>query len=166
MVEEASLAKTVYDRVPGFQGYLQPAWRADSDGSLRSYLAKGLVEQRDRLAELEVDLLARGDSRVAEIDRAVMELQLLIDALKRSVPGDGAWVSQERLREEDVELLHRADGFLLSGVDRIAIGVAEIVARRRAGEAFAPLVGDVVCVLTEMAVKLGWRAEIIQSPLP
>lgn len=155
----------IYDRVPGFQDYLRRDVRAAADKLLRSYIARELRTQRDVLSELEVELMGRSDRRSFEVDRAVMELQLVIDRVGALDSSDAPWVKPERLREEDLELLHRSDAILLRNVDRLAGKVTEIVGRQSAVHSFAFQIGDILITLREMMEKLERRTEVIQSPL-
>ncbi len=165
MSDDALRVKRIYDRVPGFQDYSRSADRGAADRLFRACLARELTDQRDRLSELEVELLGRSDRRAGEIDRAVMELELLIDIVKAFDASDAPWLNRERLREEDVEVLHRIDAILLRYNDRIAQKVTEIIGCRVTVDLFAPLVGDILITLREMTEKLERRAEVIQSPL-
>ncbi|MBI2952716.1 MAG: hypothetical protein HYY30_00245 [Chloroflexi bacterium] len=165
MAEDGTAANRISEMLPGFHGYARVDSRLADDKLLRQQVANGLVAQRDRLAEVGVDLLARRDRRFAEVDMAVMSLQSLIDAIKGFDPSGSPWGSRARLREEDVVLLRLIDAFLLAGVERVAEKVAEIVAVRNKSKGFASSVGDLVAVAEEMIDKLKQRAEIILTPL-
>lgn len=152
--------------IPGFQGYASREVRAQAERSLRAHLAKELTAQRDRLAEVEVDFLARDDHRFAEVDRAVWEMQLTIDVLDDSEGGTGPWLSRTKLRDEDLQLLHQIDLALLRGGDEVRGKTDEIVASYRAHQSLAASVGDLVYILLDMTDKIEQRKEIIREPLP
>ncbi|MCL5265860.1 MAG: hypothetical protein M1343_11845 [Chloroflexi bacterium] len=166
MAEDRWQLEDIANRVPGFRGYSTQDVRAEADQMLRAHLSKALGLQRDRIAEIELELMASGDSRAAQIDRIVMAFQAVIDSVDTPITGIDEWLGRVAIREDDLESIYRTDGLLLRKVDQIGERIGETNPWRSLDQSFAPLIGELIDLLKTMTEKLGHRQEIIENPLP
>lgn len=161
------LEESVYSRMSSLADYVDVGRRRSADQSMRFCLIALLRQHRDRLAEIEIGLLARQDRRYAEVGRAVTGLQSLIDEIvTNDTCADGLWLRRQRLRDEDVALLQMADRALAKEVAHITDVAAEIYDASRENSSVAALVGEIELAAEQIKEKLAQRNEVMRNPLP
>src|SRR5690349_4200306 len=100
---EADPLKQLMMKIPGFQGYYNKEMRRDADKLLRDHLAGQLAQQRDRLSQIQSNLVqAKAFETVGQLDRAMSKLQTLIDRIRTATYGyaglfDAAKVDEQAL---------------------------------------------------------------------
>lgn len=144
-VEVTNCEDILSRRIPGFAGYVDKAKRREVDCALRAYVADQLSAQRDRLAGLELKLaVGKNVTTIAEVDRVLTRLQLLIEGLRSSAIDYQPWLEADALPEDDLKYLYECELSLLAGADSVATGVHQLSATIDRSEPLAACAGDLI----------------------
>jgi hypothetical protein len=135
-------------KIPGYKGYKQKELRREADKLLRTVMAGKLDDQRQRLSNLQNDLVSQAQIEfLDDTERAVMKLQLLIDRINTASYGYAGLFDAVKVKEEQLDALYNFDNQMLEFVDDIAADVDQvesaIVAKEGVGEAIRTLVDTV-----------------------
>lgn len=96
--------------LPGIRGYVDKELRRDADYRLRQLIAGQLEEQKTRLYDLQKKLMSSGGLKwTDEVDGVVQKLQTLIDRVRSAGQGYAGLFDAVRIREEQLDALHRFD---------------------------------------------------------
>ncbi|MBI4321670.1 MAG: hypothetical protein HY675_24510 [Chloroflexi bacterium] len=150
-------------RISDFVAYANKANRREAEQELMACLGDRLAQQRNRLGGLELRLAARDRlTAIAEVDRVLLRVQLLIEDLRAIGAEHHAWFEADALPEDDLETLYRCDLSLLSGVDALAEAIGELSLAVDGEESLAARTGDLVDLLDLLNERLGRRRKAIQ----
>lgn len=118
---EADPLKQLMMKIPGFQGYYNKEMRRDADKLLRDHLAGQLAQQRDRLSQVQSNLVqAKAFETVGQLDRAMSKLQTLIDRIRTATYGYAGLFDAAKVDEQALDRIYQFDAALASGVDAIS----------------------------------------------
>lgn len=150
--------------VPRFQGYQEKDSRIHSNQAFIDFLSDEVVRQIDRIAALEIELSGMGEARAcAELDRGILRLQILLDAIGTLRLEKAMWLDLPRVEQDSAETLYRIDGRLLDAVDVVVERVDALERCFALKEPLARPIGDLVAVVDAVAVGLRNRREIITN---
>lgn len=114
-----AVEKTVYG-VPGIKGYKEKEMRREVDKTVRDMLTRQLEDQRARLTNLQVDLLAGGQlALLDDLERSGTKLQTLADRVRTASYGYAPLFDDVRVKEAELDALAQFDLGLFAGVERI-----------------------------------------------
>jgi predicted transcriptional regulator len=151
--------------LPGIRGYVDKELRRDADKRLREQIATQLDEQKRNLLEIQKKLLNSGGlSWLDEIDGAVQKLQLLIDRIRTATYGYAGLFDAVRIREEQLDALHRFDVALAGRV----VAVEEVIKSLGAAVAnkgdLAAICEQLTALMTDFHNQFSKRHEAIIAP--
>jgi hypothetical protein len=103
--------------LPGIRGYVDKELRRDADKRLRDLIARELEETKQTLFDVQHRLLeGKGLMWMDNVDTAVQKLQILVDRIKTASYGYAGLFDAVRIREEELDALHRFDEALAARV--------------------------------------------------
>ena len=103
--------------LPGIGGYMDKELRRDADYKLRQMIAENLSDPLKELLSVQKKLLKGGGlSLLDETNTCVTRLQTLIDRIKSASYGYTGLFDAVKVREEQLDALHRFDVALASAV--------------------------------------------------
>lgn len=152
-------------KIPGYSGYKEKELRREADKLLRTTVAAKLDDQRQRLSELQVQLISQAQIEyVDDLERARMKLQLLTDRIKTASYGYAGLFDAVKVKEEQLDALYEFDNEMLDFVDEIAAGVDQVSSAIAAREGIGEAITDLLSVAEEANQTFGHREEaILQS---
>jgi hypothetical protein len=107
--------------IPGYKGYKQKEQRREADKLLRLQIARQYEQQLLRVNALTRKITYRGKlADVAQVDRAAMKLQLLIDRIKHASMGYSGLFDAIKVDEDALDKLYDFDLAMLEGVTKIS----------------------------------------------
>lgn len=113
--------------LPGIRGYVDKEMRRDADKRLRELIAQELDVQKQALLEVQRLLLeGKGLLWLDNIDQAVQKLQTLSDRIKTASYGYAGLFDPVRIREEQLDALHRFDQALANRVVDVKMAVSAL----------------------------------------
>ena len=113
--------------LPGIRGYVDKEMRRDADKRLRELIAQELDVQKQALLEVQRLLLeGKGLLWLDNIDQAVQKLQILTDRIKTASYGYAGLFDPVRIREEQLDALHRFDQALANRVVDVKMAVSAL----------------------------------------
>lgn len=113
--------------LPGIRGYVDKEMRRDADKRLRELIAQELDVQKQALLEVQRLLLeGKGLLWLDNIDQAVQKLQTLSDRIKTASYGYAGLFDPVRIREEQLDALHRFDQVLANRVVDVKMAVSAL----------------------------------------
>lgn len=150
--------------LPGISGYVDKELRRDADKRVRILIAARLEEQKQALFAIQRKLTKGGLKWLDDVDAVIQKFQILIDRIKTASYGYAGFFDPVRVREEELDALHRFDVAM-------AARTVEVEAAVQALDAAVDSDGDIggaVDKLTDLAVELNnlysRRSEAILSP--
>jgi hypothetical protein len=168
-VEEAKQNMGALERllkgIPGIRGYVDKELRRDADKRLRDMIASQLDEQKKNLLDIQKKLLSSGGlSWLDDVDSAVQKLQLLIDRIKTASYGYAGLFDAVRIREEQLDALHRFDVALAGRVVVVESAVKALAAATATKENLQALCEQLTGVITDLSALFSKRQEAIIAP--
>ena len=160
--------KRLASRIPGYGGYLEKEMRRDADKMLRDYIAAQLEQQRKRIAEAQHELLSApgGLDLMADVDRVLKRLQLLIDRLRVAVYGYAGWFDAVTIRDQELDALYNYDRMLLDEIETVDTQVqAFIQAVEDEGE-IKPALKALRSTLNGLHEHVDRRKDVLTGALP
>jgi hypothetical protein len=149
-------------KIPGYSGYKEKELRREADKLLRTTVAAKLGDQRQRLSELQVQLISQAQIEyVDDLERAGMKLQLLTDRIKTASYGYAGLFDAVKVKEEELDALYEFDNEMLDFVDEIAAGVDQVSSAIAAREGIGEACADLLRVAEEANQTFGHREEAI-----
>ncbi len=153
--------ETVIKGLPGVRGYVKKELRRDADWGVRQMLATRLMEQKEKLLNIQKGMLkAGGLEGLDEIDGVVRNLQTLIDRIKTASQGYAGLFDAERIGEGQLAALHRFDVALTEEIAKITDTIATLA---DAEEKSNPLAA-VATAVAEMNSLVLRRSEAVTDP--
>lgn len=161
---EAALSglENIIRKIPGFGGYKEKELRREADKLVRTEVARQLDDQRERLSELQNNLIRQAQIEfVDDLERTVIKLQLLIDRMKTASYGYAGLFDAVKVKEEQLDALYEFDQKMLDFVDDIAAGTDKVASAISAREGIGGAIEELVDILNEANQTLGHRHEAI-----
>ncbi len=116
-------------RIPGFAGYKARETRREADKLLRATIAQRLMEQVQRLSEVQRALLRQGGLRwLDDVEAAVVRLQTLADQIRTASYGYAGVFDAVKINEPQLARLYAFDQQLLTTVDQLAEAITRLQA--------------------------------------
>lgn len=138
--------------LPIVRGYVDKELRRDADFRLRQTLSAQLEAQKQRLYELQKRLMKSGGLRYSDdIDTAVQKLQTLADRIRTASYGYAGLFDAVKIREDQLDALHRFDVALAARVYEIQEGIDRL---REAIEDKKEDVNEAIDALTDRLAEL------------
>ena len=119
--------------IPGYKGYKQKEQRREADKLLRLQIARQYEQQLLRVNALTRKITYRGKlADIAQVDRAAMKLQLLIDRIKHASMGYSGLFDAIKVDEDALDKLYDFDLAMMDGaakistlIDQLGQGIAD-----------------------------------------
>jgi hypothetical protein len=151
--------------LPGIRGYVDKELRRDADKRLRDLIASQLDEQKKALLDVQKKLLGSGGlAWLDDVDAAIQKLQLLIDRVKTASYGYAGLFDAVKIREEQLDALHRFDVALANRIVAVESGVKALAASVASKENVQTLCDQLVVAVAELNTLFGKRHEAIIAP--
>lgn len=168
-VEEAKQNMNFLERLlkglPGISGYVDRELRRDADKRLRDLIASQLEEQKQALLTVQKKLLSSGGlAWLDDVDGAIQKLQLLIDRVRTASYGYAGLFDAVRIREEQLDALHRFDVALAGRLVAVEHAVSALNAGIANNENIQALCDQLTELTTELNNLFSKRHEAIIAP--
>ncbi len=129
-------------KLPGFKGYMEKETRRDADKLVRDVVAAKFTDQRDRLTELQTEMLSNGGFEyVDDVEQSAVKLRLFIDRVKTAPRGYAGVFDAVQVKEDQLDQLYNFDYQLLSEADNLSAAIDQCRAALGMTPAPAPAVG-------------------------
>jgi hypothetical protein len=149
-------------QIPGYHGYKEKEMRREADKLLRMHISERFQEQRTKLSNVQNQLASEGKLEdLGLLERAMLQLQLLIDRLKVAEYGYAGLFDAVRVKEEQLDALYIYDSALTSSVDQLAEKMDKLAIAAMSGEDLRPLANDTLLLLQELNTTLDRRKDVI-----
>jgi len=148
--------------IPGYHGYKERELRREADKALRMHLAARFDEARRRLLGAMDHLTGAG--RLAEaalLQKANLQLQLLVDRLRTAPHGYAGWFDALKVQQAELDRLYAFDRALATGADRVSELVAKVASQAAAGENTSAEASALANVIDELNDTFARRSEAI-----
>lgn len=150
--------------LPGVKGYVDKELRRDADKRVRMMIAAELEQDKQQLFDLQKKLLKRGGLQwLDDVDGAIQKLQILIDRVKTASYGYAGFFDAVRIRENQLDALHRFDVGMAQQVAGIK-GAIETLAAAEQGDDLAAALDGLTNALAELNRLFDKRHEAIVAP--
>lgn len=151
--------------LPGVSGYIDKELRRDADKRLRLLIAGELEAQKQRLLDIQKRLLSSGGLRwLDDIDAVVQKLQILADRVRTASYGYAGFFDPVRVREDELNALHRFDVALATDVGRIETDIDTLEATIGTETDLAPIIAQMTATAAELNRLFDRRHQAIVSP--
>ncbi len=151
--------------LPVIKGYVDKELRRDADRQLRETLASALEAEKQRLYDIQKKLLKSGGLRyMDEVDDLVQRLQTLTDRIRHASYGYAGLFDAQRIREEQLEALHRFDLALAARTHQIQQRIDQLAQAVGAGEAMDQAIADLEKLLADLHRLYDQRHQAIIDP--
>lgn len=149
-------------KIPGYKGYKEKELRRESDKLLRTQLAAGLDEQRQRLQELQVQLLSEAQIEyLDDMERAVMKLQILIDRIRTASYGYAGLFDAVKVKEKELDALYEFDSQMLDYDEQLAAQADRVTSAISAKEGVGVAIAELVLLVEQANQTFGRRRDAI-----
>lgn len=149
-------------KIPGYKGYKEKELRRESDKLLRTQLAAGLDEQRQRLQELQVQLLSEAQIEwLDDMERAVMKLQILIDRIRTASYGYAGLFDAVKVKEKELDALYEFDNQMLDYNEQLAAQADRVTSAISAKEGVGVAIAELVLLVEQANQTFGRRRDVI-----
>ncbi|MCB0115107.1 MAG: hypothetical protein R2873_02810 [Caldilineaceae bacterium] len=138
--------------LPIIGGYVDKELRRDADYRLRQTIAEALTNEKQRIYALQQKLMRSGGLRyLDDVDAVIQKLQTLADRIATASYGYAGLLDAVRIKEEQLDALHRFDVALAQRTYEVAEGVDEL--ERAIGKGNVG-VDDAVAELSDKLIEL------------
>jgi len=149
-------------QIPGYKGYKDKEMRRESDKLLREILARQMAIQRQRMDDLQKQLISAGKfEHLDEMGNAVTKLQTFIDRVQKAAYGYSGLFSAVRVREAELDRLYDFDTQLLEYVERLSAALNNLEVSIPSGEGLAEAIRQVVAICAEANHTFDDREHVI-----
>ncbi|MCJ7716242.1 MAG: hypothetical protein MUO54_06960 [Anaerolineales bacterium] len=160
---ERGKLKELLLKIPGFKGYIELEDRRTADKFLRDVIADRYQELVDRLSEIQVDFVDRGDLvYVDDLEAVVVKLRTFIDRIRHAAYGYSSFFSVIKIDSEKLDKIYDYDFALLSGVDSMADALVNLESIEDPEE-LKGFISDLKKQAQEIVTKADQRKEVITS---
>lgn len=151
--------------LPGISGYIDKELRRDADKRVREGIAALLEQSKGALTAVQGQLLKGGGlALMDEVDEVAVKLQTLIDRVKTASYGYAGFFDPVRIKEEQLNALHRFDMALAQQVGNIGQAIAALAQAVEQKADINAAVAQVGKVVSDMSSLFDKRREAIMSP--
>ncbi len=166
LYERVSEARTELEKllgkIPGYKGYKDKEMRRESDKLLRETVATQMEAQRQRMDDLQRQLITAGRFEyLDEMGNAATKLQTFIDRVRKAAYGYAGLFDAVRVREEELDRLYDFDTKLLEYAERLSTALDNLETSIPAGEGLAEAVRQVLSICAEANLTFDGREQVI-----
>lgn len=166
LYERVSEARTELEKllgkIPGYKGYKDKEIRRESDKLLRETVATQMEAQRQRMDDLQKQLITAGRFEyLDEMGNAATKLQTFIDRVRKAAYGYAGLFDAVRVREEELDRLYDFDTKLLEYAERLSTALDNLETSIPAGEGLAEAVRQVLSICAEANLTFDGREQVI-----
>lgn len=166
LYERVSEARTglekLLGKIPGYKGYKDKEMRRESDKLLRETVATQMEAQRQRMDDLQKQLITAGRFEyLDEMGNAATKLQTFIDRVRKAAYGYAGLFDAVRVREEELDRLYDFDTKLLEYAERLSTALDNLETSIPAGEGLAEAVRQVLSICAEANLTFDGREQVI-----
>jgi len=149
-------------KIPGYKGYKDKELRREADKLLRMQVAAKLDEQRQRLQELQMQLISEAQIEfLDDVERAVMKLQILIDRIRTAAYGYAGLFDAVKVKEKELDALYEFDSQMLDFEEQIAAQVDKVTSALSAKEGVGVAIAELVLTVEQANLTFGRRRDAI-----
>lgn len=149
-------------KIPGYKGYKEKELRRESDKLLRMQVAAAFDEQRQKLQELQVQLINEAQIEfLDDLERAVMKLQILVDRIRTASYGYAGLFDAVKVKEKELDALYEFDNQMLDLVDEIATQVDKVTSALGSKEGVGVAIAELVLLVEQAGQTFGRRRDVI-----
>ena len=139
--------------------------RREADRRLRQLLASELEQEKQRLYDLQKQLLRGGGlAWMDDADGAIQRLQTLIDRIKTASYGYAGLFAAVKIEAEQLDALHRFDMALAERAQQINERIGQLEASAANRDALGPAIQAVNETVTELQRLFDRRGQAIVDP--
>lgn len=151
-------------KIPGYSGYKEKEMRRESDKLLREVIATQMTIQRQRMDDLQKELISYGRLEyLDEMGNAVTKVQTFIDRVKFATYGYSGLFDATRVKEDELDRLYDFDNRLLEYAERLAAALTGVETAIPSGEGLAEAVRGVLSICAEANRTFDEREHVILS---
>lgn len=149
-------------KIPGYQGYKEKEMRREADKLLREHLARQFEEQRQRLSELQKQLISSGQiGFLDDLENGTMKLQFLIDRLKTASYGYAGFFDAVKVKKKQLDALYEFDNALLDEVPKVAAAINKVSVAINTREEVAEAIADLVSTIQGVNEVFNKRQDVL-----
>jgi len=149
-------------KIPGYKGYKEKEMRRESDKLLRETIATQMAAQRQRMDDLQKQLISAGRFEyLDEMGNATVKLQTFIDRVQKASYGYAGLFDAVRVKEDDLDRLYDFDQQLLSYAERLSDALNNLETSIIGGEGLAEAVRQVLSICAEANSTFDGREQVI-----
>lgn len=127
--DDQDVVKKLFNKIPGFKGYIERENRRASDKVLRELVSQRYQEQWKRVSALQRDLVKEGElSLVGDLESASLKLTQFSDRIKTAAYGHSSFFEAIKINEDELKSLYDYDNALLTSADTIAHAIDNVEA--------------------------------------
>jgi hypothetical protein len=158
-----SVERAIYG-LPGVKGYREKEMRRDADKQVRETLAQRLGEQRQRLNEIQSQLLSGGGLLwMDDVERVITRLNTLIDRIRTAAYGYSGFFDLQRIKENELDQLAAFDKALFDNLAPLQAAIDNLQKAVTANEGIKEAIQAIADLLAEVNNTFGRRAEAMQA---
>ncbi len=160
--DERSWLEKLIGKIPGYKGYKEKEMRRESDKLLRETIATQMAAQRQRMDDLQKQLISAGRFEyLDEMGNATVKLQTFIDRVQKASYGYAGLFDAVRVKEDDLDRLYDFDQQLLSYAERLSDALNNLETSIIGGEGLAEAVRQVLSICAEANSTFDGREQVI-----
>jgi len=160
--DERSWLEKLIGKIPGYKGYKEKEMRRESDKLLRETIATQMAAQRQRMDDLQKQLISAGRFEyLDEMGNATVKLQTFIDRVQKASYGYAGLFDAVRVKEDDLDRLYDFDQQLLSYAERLSDALNNLETSIVGGEGLAEAVRQVLSICAEANTTFDGREQVI-----
>jgi len=163
--ESMGALERVFKGLPLVREYNDKELRREADHRLRQLLASELEQEKQRLYDLQKQLLRGGGlAWMDDADGAIQRLQTLIDRIKTASYGYAGLFAAVKVEAEQLDALHRFDVALAERAQEINERISQMEASAANRDALGPAIQAVNGTVTELQRLFDKRSHAIVDP--
>ncbi len=163
--DQRSVLERLIKGLPGISGYTDKELRRDADYRLRQLIANELDGQRATLLDVQNRLLNSGGlAFLSQLDGATGRVQTLADRVRTASYGYAGFFDAVRVREQELDALHRFDVALLQAVAGLDGATAALRSGLDDRAGLGGAIDKVVEEVAQLTALFGKREQAISSP--
>ncbi|MCY3904268.1 MAG: hypothetical protein OXO48_04815 [Caldilineaceae bacterium] len=163
--ESMGALERVFKGLPLVREYNDKELRREADHRLRQLLASELEQEKQRLYDLQKQLLRGGGlAWMDDADGAIQRLQTLIDRIKTASYGYAGLFAAVKVEAEQLDTLHRFDVALAERAQEINERISQMEASAANRDALGPAIQAVNGTVTELQRLFDKRSHAIVDP--
>lgn len=162
IVGQRGSVERLFERLPGFRGYLDMSARRQADRMMREHVASQLQMQHDRLPSIENTLLDSGGlSYMNKTRNAKSRFQTLIDRIATDTPGYSGFFDALKIGTEELEIIYAFDEAMLRYANQYKEKIDALQAAAAQNENFEEALTALEALTAEANEAYGLRDNVL-----